>query len=445
MNLFYITRDVERAVGLLGAQHDYYIITYSNPLAEALRSKFKKQIIVITQEVKSPAYAGKKGRSTLALIRSEFIQRKINDLSHRETPNILVFKNSHQIEKECKKLNWKLLNPSAELSVMIENKLSQYAWLREEKSASLEAVTPHSTIGEVGQFDYKDLIREFGKEFILQYNTGHTGLGTKRITNERIWNNELKRFPKRMVKISEHIAGKMFTLNACVMEEYVICGSTSEQLTGISELTSNPLATVGNDWNAAGEEAHRKVSRIAHNIGHYMMQDGWKGLFGIDVIMPADDGAHPGYLIEINARQPASACLEAQLQKENGKVSLMERHVNTLCGNNTPQPPLNIRGGDWGVAGSQLFFRNVEKHPVSLKNEFLPGRYKVSEKGIEFIKKATSVIETQKAEIFAFSVSQTEKVKPGGELLRIQSKQGIVDTFHGDMQSVITKIRLDLE
>ncbi|MFA4873042.1 MAG: ATP-grasp domain-containing protein [Patescibacteria group bacterium] len=445
MAFFYITRDIERAAGFLGIRNDYYVITYPSPLAEAIKHKFSKQIILINQVTSNKKQVTKlRVRSTLALIRSEYVQEKVHELPDKEQPNILVFKNSHQIEEECEKLNWKLLNPSAELSGKIENKISQYSWLREEKSASLEVLTPISIIGEVGQFEYEDLMRQFGKDFIMQYNIGHTGSGTKRIINEQLWKNEVVRFPKRIVKISEYIKGRMYTINACVIgDNNVVCGGTSEQITGLKELTGNQLATVGNDWNSVSEETHNKVKKIAVEIGKYMMQNGWRGLFGIDVII--DAAADRAYLIEINARQPASVSLESQLQNENDEINIMEWHVNTLCGNNAPQPPLILRGRDWRVTGSQLFFRNIENHPVSLQNEFLPGRYKADKQGHEFIEKATSVAETQKGEIFAFSVSQNEKVKPGGELLRIQSKQGIVDTFGKNYLDVMRSIRKEIQ
>ncbi len=442
MPLFYITRDIERAVGLLGVIDGYYIITYSSPLAEALRHKFGKQIILINQETRNKKQETKSsGRSTLALIRSKYVREKFHELSDTERPNILVFKNSYQIEEECKRLNWNLLNPSTELSGKIENKISQYEWLEVGKRARhLIVETPSSVIGEVSQFYYKDLVSLFGVKFIVQFNRAHTGVGTRLVETKEQWEELVIKFPRREIKIAMYIKGGVYTINACVIRNGVMCGRTSKQITGQQGLTSNLFATVGNDWGSVNKDIHENILKIAMGIGQQMIKDGWKGLFGIDVIIPTDDNTHPGYLIEINARQPASACLESQLQNEKKEISIMEQHVNALCGN-APQPPHILRERDMG---SQIFFRNTENHPVSLKNEFLPARYKVSkvsEEGLEFIENATSITETQKGEIFAFSVSQAEKVKPGGELLRIQSKQGIVDTFGKNYQDVMSSIR----
>ena len=95
--------------------------------------------------------------------------------------------------------------------------------------------------------------------------------------------------------------------------------------------------------------------------------------------------------------------------------------------------------------GFQLFFRNVENHPVRLKDEFTPGRYKISEQGIEFVEKAISVVEIQKGEVFAFSVSKNETVKPGGELLRIQAKNDMVHTLGDNCEKTIRAIHRQIE
>jgi predicted ATP-grasp superfamily ATP-dependent carboligase len=432
MAIFYITRDVERAIGLLGARNDYYTITNPNPLAEALEDKFSNQFILIR---------GQERLSTLSLIRNKEVQDTIKQLSKGGQSSIVVFKNSFQIEEECKKIGVRLLNPSAELSREIENKISQYAWLREGKSTFLEAVTPMSEIGEVGQFDYHDLVGMFREGFIIQYNIGHTGSGTKRIFNKSEWENEVGKFSKRKVKISKYIEGTMYTVNACITGDQVVCGRTSEQITGVPVLTSNLLATVGNNWSTVNPVVHEKVTKIASEIGGYMMRDGWKGLFGIDVILGVHEDVDPGHIIEVNARQPASTTLESQLHIEKGELSLIERHIDALL---CQQGTKHYGQRENRIEGFQLFFRNRENHPVQLIHEFIPGRYRVNEQGIEFIEKATSAVEAQVGEVFAFSVSKNESVKPGGELLRIQSKRGIFNTFGKKQDRLTQAIRTQL-
>ncbi|MEW6610319.1 MAG: ATP-grasp domain-containing protein [Patescibacteria group bacterium] len=461
MALFYITRDIERAAGLLGAREDLFVITNSSPLAVALQKKYTSSVLVVN---------GEGTLSTLDLMRNKGVQERIEHIAKDAQSDIIVFKNSRQIEQECEILGWRLLNPSAHLAEKIENKITQYAWLREEKNNSLEPLTPKSAVGTVGQFEYNHLQREFGNGFVLQYNIGHTGSGTKRIFGAHEWKNEVNKFSKRMVKVSEYIQGKSFTMNACIAGTRVLWGRASEQMTGISALTNNPCATVGNDWSSVSEDVHEKVKNIAIKIGEYMMQEGWKGLFGIDVIIPDGNSSHTAYLIEINARQPASASLEAQLQRARGDdVTIMDWHVVALVQNHAPyrseafgtgsKLPVGVRHdvGPYGAGktqnygvpsgqlnGSQVFFRNTEMSPVRLKQEIQPGRYILTGSGLHFVASATSILETEQEEVLAFSEGKDTFVPPGGELLRIQSKQGIVDTFHGNISDVVTKIRSNL-
>lgn len=52
---------------------------------------------------------------------------------------------------------------------------------------------------------------------------------------------------------------------------------------------------------------------MAKAVGEKLAQEGWRGLFGIDVMLENKTGKL--YLIEINARQPASTSFESQLQQ----------------------------------------------------------------------------------------------------------------------------------
>ena len=63
-------------------------------------------------------------------------------------------------------------------------------------------------------------------------------------------------------------------------------------------------------------EQKEKYHKIATDVGEKLRQDGWKGLFGIDVILEEQTGKV--YLLEINARQPASTTYESTLQQRAG-------------------------------------------------------------------------------------------------------------------------------
>ncbi|MBU1895380.1 NUDIX domain-containing protein, partial [Patescibacteria group bacterium] len=84
----------------------------------------------------------------------------------------------------------------------------------------------------------------------------------------------------------------------------------------------------------------------ATDIGNKLRHDGWKGLFGIDVVM--DEKSGKLYLIEINARQPASTSYESSLQIPNNKyqITSFEAHIMALLDQNLSEFELTkIRDG----------------------------------------------------------------------------------------------------
>lgn len=210
---------------------------------------------------------------------------------------------------------------------------------------------PEARVGVLKDFDYQTLANDLGSPFVLQYNTGHTGTGTKIIQHSQEYENEAKQWPNREAKISQYIKGTMYTINACVVEDGVLCGRTSEQLTGLAEYTDNSLATVGNDWSTVADEVHEGVAVIAKEVGLQLKKDGWKGAFGIDVIV--DEDTHDMFLIEINARQTQSVSFETQLAHLQHTAGPMDWQMLALA-----NIELRFKKKDLRFNAQQLFLRN---------------------------------------------------------------------------------------
>lgn len=220
--------------------------------------------------------------------------------------NVVVFKNNPAIERYCKENGIILLNPPAELSEKIENKITQVSFLGE-----LASLLPKHSIQKV-----KDIT--WPTPYILQWAHSHTGEGTLYIEDI----SEIKnKFPERECRITTYIEGKTFTVNI-VVGNTIEVGNISEQITGLAPYTDNRFASVGNDWSVTSPK--EEITAMALKVGEKMKAAGWKGLFGIDVVF-----ADRLYLIEINARQPASATYESTLQKTN---TVFENHIKALLG-----------------------------------------------------------------------------------------------------------------
>lgn len=328
-NIVYITRDIERALGLPRETPGYFIITNESPFAKRGESLDTHELLAL--------------KETAAFL------EKLRE------PKILVFKNTPQIERIAGERGWRLLNPSAELSARVEEKISQIMWLGE-----LERFMPPHRVAVV-----KDISWD-GTPFILQFNHAHTGLGTLHIKTPADLRRVQEQFPDRPARVMQFISGPVFTNNNVVARDAILVGNINYQITGIAPFTDNPFATIGNDWGFMKRylsEIHvEEYQKIATLIGKKLRADGWKGLFGIDVIVDSTSGAL--YLLEINARQPASTTYESQLQEKSLQSSkfgmtTFGAHISALLGHDLSSASL-IPIDD----GAQIFIRNKKQEII---------------------------------------------------------------------------------
>lgn len=360
MSIFYVTKDVERATGIdLDRYNEFYILTNRSPLADALYFKYPKRVLLNDE----------KPFNTLELM--QYYASSIEEIDPQ--PRILVFKNSRQIERFCDKQNWQLLNPKAALTEKFEHKISQADWF---KSLQLDAELPDAVTAPLETLKFDDLALRFGNPFMLQFNLGHTGEGTRVITSPYDLEQEKQKTPKREVKIMRQLKGQTYTINACVCPNKIHVGHIALQLTGLPELTDNPWATVGNDWLAAkslysqqsqaagqpneyipsagqsqvSKNLGSRIEHLAKQLGRAMRLERWLGLFGIDVLI--EEQSRQLYLLEVNARQQAGATFETQVAHTQGAAGPLDWHVH--CLSNIPQA-YPIRKYD--INSSQVFLR----------------------------------------------------------------------------------------
>lgn len=375
--LYYITRDEERALGLDEKTEGYTIISNNDG----------------------------DDKSTRELM---------NDLAEKSIvsggAHVLVFKNTKAIERIADESTWMLLNPSAALANTIEEKVSQYEWL-----GDLVSLLPPTHVTTC-----RDLTWSEGKQYVVQFNHAHSGEGTQVITCQADVDALVSKFPDRPVRVSQFISGPIFTVNAVAHASGVLVSSPSYQITGLSPFTHNAFTTIGNDWGAANimltNEQRLEIDKLAMQVGNKMRVDGWKGLFGIDVVV--EEGTGNVYLIEINARQPASTTYESQIQartrREDNMITTFETHLSALM--------------DIDLSGYELV-------PVT--------------SGAQIIQRITDQTATVSDETVAdiealgCSVRRYRNEKMGSELLRIQLVESIVDK-HNELTALGQSIESSL-
>lgn len=400
-HIFYVTRDGERGIFCSDHISGCHLVANDFSYLNGHSNVFAKK--------------GKKVMSTRELLLDDEVEEYIKDQSGNNTPKIVVFKNTPQIEGICAERGWELLNPPAELVENVENKMTQRDILQE-----IGVLVPESMVGVLGELTYGDVVDTLGGHFVLQYNRSHTGQGTILITDEGQWSEQVDKFPKRDVKLSALIAGESFTVNAVAdTKGGVVMGNVSYQITGVDALTKFSFATVGNDWFVGAQliaSVQGDMKNIVKKIGSYLSSKGWRGMFGVDVVM--GEGGKL-YLIEINARQPQSATCESYLQGAGD--SILEVHLQALQGERIGKKEVPV------VSGAQIFVRN-KKETAEYGMGLQAGVYSYEDDDAQRVGDGLSVADAGYGSYYVFAAGKKGEYKENSELARIQSKEGLVDS-----------------
>jgi len=340
--IIYVTREIERALGV-SPDSRYLIVTNRTPYGESVKKQYPDFVTLIenpTQELlgTTDLLNHLKTAEVFESVRA----RAAAPNSGLQAPDCLVFKNTARVETAVRDHHWKILNPSAALSEKVENKVTQVEWL----GNSAEYYLPHHEIGPLKKLAYT------GESFVLQWAHGHTGSGTILIDSQAELDALKAKFPYRMTRKSAFIQGPSFTVNALVAGPDVLVGNVSYQITGLAPFTDSRFATVGNDWGAAkailSPAELTSIMTMTRDIGEKLRMSGWRGLYGVDIMR--DDERGRIFLIEVNARQPASTPFESFLQlAERAKgvpgLTTFEAHLKALLRQPISEPLIPITDG----------------------------------------------------------------------------------------------------
>jgi hypothetical protein len=386
-NVVYVSREIERALGI-EPNPTYLIVSNKTAYGEIIAKKYPAYVTLVDSPTGELM-------GTTELIANPKTRTLLSSLE----ACILVFKNTLRVETMITSNGWQVLNPKSALSERVENKLSQIRWLG---PLGAKYLPPHAAKLA------KHIVWK-NDPFILQWAHGHTGDGTVLIRKPEELAALQEKFPERMARISSYLNGPSFTVNAIVTKDRILMSSASYQITGVHPFTDNEFSTVGNDWKLAGELLSpgdlTTIKTMVGEIGFKLQAEGWRGLFGVDFIK--DEATKRIYLIEINARQPASSVYESTLQEASRKngargLTTFEAHLRALLDLPTDEDLIEVKDG------AQIVQR-VTKSVESIFDD------------------AVSSLELAGYDVVAY-----QNTTPNTDLLRVQSKQGIMEA-HGTL------------
>jgi predicted ATP-grasp superfamily ATP-dependent carboligase len=431
--LFYITNDPERALGLENLLENFHIVCMDDSKFVDLLLADGKSIFSFEHEFKQ---LNQIFRNSVKLLE----ETSVRDFINSKAPGkkyFQTFKISSSFEKIAKDYQAEILNTSADLNMRFENKISQY---NELVKAGVRF--PETLVGSLKDFTYETLSKQLGPKFVVQFNRGHTGSGTHFIQSESEYTLLIQKFPARIARISKFVSGIPYTLNACIARNGIFIGGLNYQITGVEKIAQTKAATVGNDFSyreKIDQVVLDKIIEQVNLIGKTMANAGFKGLFGVDLIVSNGEI----YIIEVNARQPASIPFYTKLQINAGQIPLSLLHLAEFLDiENRLDPVEYSKINLQPINAGQIFLRNIEMETVEIRNEMEMGFYNHS---LDFINPAYSIDQIKENQFLLLTQKKGKVIKSGREIARMQVQEQIIDKNKNQPFEWIMKALLDVK
>ncbi len=290
---------------------------------------------------------------------------------------------------------------------------------------------------------YKDLQDKYGN-FMLQDEESSGSKGTYAIKSQDDYVEAVKSLKKfsrgRTIVVSKYVHGTAASIQVCITKYGIFSGGIQRQLID-SQYLGNSSLEGANKWcggEVGGEYpdiVHHQTQEIASIVGSELASHGYKGIFGIDLIITPQNEV---YAIEINARLTGYSHLISDLQMQNGKVPFMLLHALEL-GNyeydvtDTTALPSSTR---YKKTASLMILNNPLDEDLVLKHYIKPGVYHQVGGKVEFVKDGYT-LQSLKGEDTMLIMSrhaQGDSVERGRRVLKVM-KYGKTMNRDGDLNA----------
>ena len=324
-------------------------------------------------------------KNSVGILSSNFF---INYIKKNKITHVLVYKTTTKTEELINNLDLKLAGNSAVISESYENKNFFFSLVRK-----LNLPYPAGEQVKRGALDVKNysfLERKYHR-FVIQRTDMDKGggLSTYFIASRTDFANFLKESIQNHVtlNITKFIEGKACSATGCVTQNGIICSPLQYQLIDIPQISNTGMKGVwcGHDWLASKkftDLAQKRKNSILETMGKELFKLGYKGIFGIDFMIDAQDNLYP---IECNPRYTGAfpAYTFFQLAKQQIPLELIH-----LLEHYHVDYDLNIEEVNKQLAtfeGSQLILRSLVNEDIIIKSIMKPGKYGFNNGKLEFL------------------------------------------------------------
>ena len=387
---------------------------------------------------------------------------------------VFSYKHTEWVDRFCQEQGWLLLaNPRA-IRDQFEDKDAFFTLVRRLGLAPIPG--EQWEVEKFTEDDYRRLRKRLGRQLVFQLTSFSEGGGKgtyfiNDISDFRTFLEDAKGrldlSRTQLVNVSRFIDGISGSITGCVTRYGVLTGLVQTQILDVPELVNlreRRGIWRGHDWSFRhySSAIQKGAERIARNLGEAMAHQGYKGVFGVDLMIDAKSGKV--YPNEINPRYTGAFPVYSFLQLQKGEILFdVFQLLEFLDINYTMDFAAVDRSLKAQKEGAHLVLHNKDPERwAEVKGDLKAGVYKLSSKfkvksekfGVEWVREGVTPLDIQHPDEFVL----TDGVPRRGDLVKPHLRCGklvfgrtILDGTHNRLnewaRTIVNEVyfRLDLQ
>jgi len=408
---------------------NYEIICYKNS-ADVAEIKKKCPVHSIRGDFRSDL----KTLNSLEILRHPAVEKYLSSLGK---VGLFLYKSTANIEAIADKFGWKIIANRSSVRDPYENKKIFREIL---KKVGVEPVP--GEIFKINQFDekvFEEMQKKYGPKLVLRLPEVTKGGGRgntfidKKEDLPRFWQNVERLTPYfniQHVIAVKFIKGVSPSITGCATRFGVLTGVVQTQILDIPEVINTQKGGglfCGHDWSYRhySDKVQKQAERIARRFGEYLYQKGYRGIFGIDLMV--EEKTEKVYPIECNPRYTGAFPVYSMMQMSLGEPSF---DVFQLLEHLKIDYQIDFKKIDrlykQPKEGSQLILYNQTENYLQVKGEIKAGVYQANLKSqtlkLKFIRPGFAYEDIKNDDEFVLTDGVPRRgavIRPGLRILKI--------------------------
>lgn len=364
-----------------------------------------------------------------------------NLIKRKGNPWILIYCPDPKIEKICQEKGWRLIANSFSIKSYFDNKKIFREILNE---SGVEAIPGETVkIEELKDGFFEKMIAKYGEKLVFQMAevTGG-GLGTAFVETkddflkfiEKVRKNKIKKPELEHVNVTKYIDGIPSSIVSCATKFGVLAGTIQAQIQDIPEVVDLTMGSgifCGHDWSYFSKENNltEKAQEIAKKIGNLMYAKGYKGIFGLDLLIEKETGRV--FPVECNPRYTDAFPAVSMIYLKKGIIPMDLYHILELTGKEY-EVDVNLMNRLYakGVSGSQIIISNLVEQEVEVRGDLKGGVYKDDGNGLTYIREGYRYEDLEDENEFVITEGAPfsgTRIKGDYRIMRLIFKKGILE------------------